>query len=239
MIGCNCPVCRSDDPRDQRTRTSAVFEFDDRRVLIDTSPELRLQCIAARIDRVDAVLYTHHHADHVVGLDDVRVFCEAGDPLPVYASHVTHERIRQMFGYAFDHDDSYPSAIPRLDARVIDGPFELFGRRIVPIALWHGPLPILGFRVGDIAYCTDCSAIPDDSMPLLADLDVLILDGLRRRPHPTHFNLDQAVGMAARIGAARTYLTHIAHELAHATTNRELPAGVELAYDGLVCESPA
>ncbi|RMF77799.1 MAG: MBL fold metallo-hydrolase, partial [Planctomycetota bacterium] len=179
MIGCACDVCRSDDPRDRRTRASAVFEFDGHRVLIDTSPELRLQCIAADIDSIDAVLFTHHHADHVVGLDDVRVFCERGEPLAVYAAPPTLDRLRAMFAYAFDHDDAYPSAIPRLAAHSIDGPFELFGRRVTPIPLWHGPLPILGFRIGDVAYCTDCNAIPEESLPLLANLDVLVLDGLR------------------------------------------------------------
>ena len=142
-----------------------------------------------------------------------------------------------MFEYAFIHEPDYPSAKPHLKTVEVHGPFELFGRRIIPIPYQHGTVPVLGYRVGDIAYCSDCSFIPDDSMNLLCDLDVLILDALRRRPHPTHFNLEQAVQWAGRIGARRTYFTHIAHELPHAATNAELPEGLELAYDGLVCES--
>jgi phosphoribosyl 1,2-cyclic phosphate phosphodiesterase len=238
MIGCGCAVCTSDDPRDRRTRCSAVFQYGGHTVLIDTSPELRLQCIANEIRRVDAILYTHHHADHVVGLDDVRIFNQRQRAaIRVLASPATLVRVQAMFPYAFVEDSDYPSAKPRLRLEPIEGPFELFGRRVIPIPLFHGRLHVLGFRVGDIAYCTDCSRIPEESYALLRDLDVLILDGLRRRPHPTHFNLEQAVGQAKRIGARRTYFTHIAHELKHAETNAELPDGMELAYDGLVCES--
>ena len=144
---------------------------------------------------------------------------------------------RTMFEYAFVHEPDYPSAKPDLETIAVDAPFELLGRRIIPIPYQHGRVSVLGYRVGDIAYCSDCSVIPDDSMNLLRDLDVLILGALRRRPHPTHFNLEQAVQWAGRIGARRTYFTHIAHELPHAATNAELPEGMELAYDGLVCES--
>ena len=238
MIGCDCAVCTSDDPRDKRTRPSAIFTFDNRGVLIDTSPELRLQCLAADVRRVDTVLFTHFHADHVTGLDDVRRFnWLMGGPLDVHADAQTLERLKTMFAYAFTNDDDYPSAKPELRGVRIDGPFDLFGRKIIPIRYMHGPLGVLGFRVGDIAYCPDCSYIPDESLALLRDLDVLVLDALRRRPHPTHFNLEQAVEQARRIGAGRTYFTHLAHELPHARTNAELPDGMELAYDGLVCES--
>lgn len=239
MIGCDCPVCTSPDPCDRRTRTSAVFSYNDRHVLVDTSPELRLQCVACGITRVDALLYTHAHADHIVGLDDTRIFSHRnGAPLSVYANADVLEQVRKAFGYAFEDDPDYPSAKPRLRATPITGPWELFGRDVIPIPYQHGPTLVYGYRVGDIAYCPDCSFIPDESRALLADLDVLLLDGLRRRPHPTHFNLAQAVQEARRIGARRTYFTHIAHELLHATTNAELPDGMELAYDGMVCESP-
>lgn len=238
MIGCDCAVCTSKDPRDRRTRTSAVFELPGGNVLIDTGPELRLQCVAHGIRRVDAILYTHHHADHVVGLDDVRRFNWLNRAaMPVYGNARTLENLRRMFPYAFVDDPDYPSAKPELRPRVADGPFDVCGARIVPLPYLHGALPVLGFRVGTIAYCPDCSFIPDETRPLLAGLDVLILDALRRRPHPTHFNLEQAVAEAHRLGAKRTYFTHIAHELRHAETEAELPAGMYLAYDGLVCEA--
>ncbi|MBW7904551.1 MAG: MBL fold metallo-hydrolase [Phycisphaerae bacterium] len=236
MIGCDCGVCRSDDPRDRRTRTSAVFSFDGRSVLVDTGPELRVQCLACGVARVDAVLYTHHHADHVVGLDDIRRFnwLQRG-AIPVYANEKTLRHIRQAFAYAFIDDPDYPSAKPQLECHVIDGPFELFGREVIPVPYMHGNLPVLGYRIGRAAYCPDCNLMPADSRALLRDLEVLVLDALRRRPHPTHFNLEQAVEEARRINARRTYFTHIAHELKHAETEAELPERMFLAYDGLVC----
>lgn len=238
MIACDCGVCTSPDPHDRRTRVSAVFSFDDHQVLIDTPPELRLQCVACNIRRIDAVLLTHAHADHVVGLDDVRRFNDLRNgPLNVHASPETLARVRQMFDYAFVDDPDYPSHKPTLIPVAVDGPFELFGRRVTPIPYKHGPFDVLGYRIGDVAYCPDCNFIPDSSRALLRDLDVLILGALRRRPHPTHFNLEQAVAEARRIGARRTYFTHIAHELRHAEVCAELPAGMALAHDGLVCDS--
>jgi phosphoribosyl 1,2-cyclic phosphate phosphodiesterase len=237
MIGCTCPVCTSPDPRDKRTRTSALVETAGRSFLIDTSPELRIQCLACGISRVDAVLYTHSHADHIVGLDDLRRFNSLQQSvLRCYGDASTLRSLRHMFSYAFREMPDYPSSKPHLEAVEIDGPFDVLGVPIVPIPLFHGRLPILGFRLGPVGYCTDCSAIPDESLDLLKGLRVLILDGLRRRPHPTHFNLDQAVEMASQIGAERTFFTHIAHELPHAATNAELPAGMALAYDGQVIE---
>lgn len=238
MIACDCAVCTSPDPRDRRMRCSAVFSFDGGSILVDTSPELRLQCIANSVSRVDAVLYTHHHADHVTGLDDLRRFnwlqkCA----LPLYANPRTLTRLREMFDYAFEHDPQYPSAKPELLPRDITGSLRIGDREVIPIPYMHGPLPVLGFRIGAVAYCPDCSFIPDESRRLLRDLDVLVIDALRRRPHPTHFNLEQAVEEARRIGAARTFFTHIAHELHHAPTNAELPPGMQLAYDGLVIQS--
>ncbi len=238
MIACDCDVCKSADVCDQRTRTSALFQFDGRAVLVDTPPELRLQCLREDVRRVDGVLYTHEHADHVVGLDDLRRFCETGgDPLRVYGHERTLSRLTAMFDYAFHHDPTYPSAKPRLQATGIDGPFTLFGQTIIPIPYEHGRLTVYGYRIGNVAYCPDCGRIPEATRPLLAGLEVLVLDALRRRPHATHLNLEQAVAEARRIGARRTYFTHIAHELGHAATNAELPAGMALAYDGLVCET--
>ncbi len=235
MIGCDCPVCTSTDSRDHRTRPSAVFTYNDHNVLIDTAPELRLQFLQARLDVAHAILFTHHHADHVVGLDDVRRFnWLLGEPLHVYASQATLDELQTMFRYAFDDDPEYPSAKPTLIPKRVDEPFELFGRVVTPIPYLHGPLPVLGYRIGDIAYCPDCSRIPDTSRALLEDLDVLILDALRIRPHPTHFNLEQAIAEAARIRAKRTYFTHIAHEMGHAEVEAQLPDTMYLAYDGLV-----
>ncbi len=238
MIGCNCPVCTSDDPHDRRTRPSAAVRYGGHTVLIDTPPELRLQCVAQGIDRADAVLFTHAHADHVTGLDDLRRFnwLQQGD-VQAYATADTVAVIQRMFAYIFVDDPDYPSHKPSLRMHAIgEAPFELLGRQVTPIPLMHGPLPVLGFRFGNVAYCTDCNFIPKESLARLDGLEVLILDGLRKRPHPTHFNLEQAVEMAERIGAGRTYFTHIAHELGHAETNATLPAGMALAHDGLRLE---
>lgn len=239
MIGCDCPVCTSADPHDRRTRPSVVFECGSRRFLVDTSPELRLQCVANGIRAVDAVLYTHAHADHVTGLDDLRRFnWLCGGAVHCYGSADTLATLRRMFAYAFTDEPDYPSQKPALELHEINpGPQELCGVRFEALRLMHGPLPVLGFRFGNVAYCTDCNAIPEESLAKLKDLDVLVLDGLRKRPHPTHFNLEQAVAMAELIGARRTYFTHIAHELPHAATNAALPDGMALAYDGQIIEA--
>jgi phosphoribosyl 1,2-cyclic phosphate phosphodiesterase len=233
MIACSCPVCTSADPRDKRSRPSIAVQYDETILLIDTGPELRLQCIANDIRRADAVLYTHHHIDHIAGLDDLRRFnWVQKQVIPCYGQTETLDRLRSMFAYAFDPHNDYPSATPRLSLRAVEGPFEIGGREITPIPVLHGALPILGFRIGGFAYCTDVSEIPPQSRGLLAGLDVLMLDALRKRPHPTHFNLEQAVTCAREIGARRTFFTHIAHELPHEETNRSLPAGMALAFDG-------
>ena len=238
MIGCDCPVCTSSDPHDKRMRSSILVETAGRSFLIDTTPELRLQCLAQNVRRVDAVLFTHAHADHVAGLDDLRRFNWLQDsPLTCYADKRTGHVLQRMFPYAFDHTEHYVSAKPQLFLTEIDGPFELLGVPIQPIPLLHGELPVLGFRFGRLAYCTDCSRIPDESFALLQGLDVMVLDALRRRPHPTHFNLEAAVEAAQRIGARQTFFTHIAHELGHAATNAELSPGMALAHDGLVIEA--
>lgn len=238
MIGCDCPVCTSEDPRDRRTRCSAVLAFEGFQLLVDTSPELRLQCVACGIRSIQAVWYTHAHADHVAGLDDLRRFnWLANGPLPVYGSEKTLASVGRMFPYAFAEQRDYPSAIPTLQARVLDGPIELGGRQVAPIDYPHGQTVVTGLRVGAVAYVPDCNHLPGRALESLRDLDILVLDALRRRPHPTHFNLEQAIEVAERIGAQRTYFTHIAHELGHAQTDDELPGNMRLAYDGLVCES--
>jgi len=235
MIACDCAVCTSPDPRDRRYRPCAYVRTEAGALLIDTPPELRLACLANDVRRCDAVLFTHHHIDHVAGLDDLRRFNWLQKrAIPCFAQRATIDHLIRMFPYATSEADDAISAVPQLSFQTVSGPFRAIEREILPIPLLHGPLPVLGFRIGGFAYCTDVSTIPDESWSLLRNLDVLVLDALRRRPHPTHFNLDQAVETARRIGAERTYFTHIAHELGHAQTNAELPAGMQLAYDGLV-----
>lgn len=240
MIGCKCEVCTSGDPHDKRMRTSIVVRWSDRTLLIDTTPELRLQCLACDVGRVDAILFTHEHADHITGLDDLRRFnAIQRTALPCYGSAQTLKVVQRMFPYAFLDDPSYPSAKPHLTLHPVDGPLDLLGMRITPIPLLHGRLPIFGYRIGRFAYCTDCSEIPESSREMLTGLDVFVLDALRRRPHPTHMNLEQAVAAARQIGAKQTLFTHIAHELMHAQVNAELPSGMALAFDGQTIEVDA
>lgn len=235
MIGCDCAVCRSPDLHDFRDRCSLYLSSGDQRILIDTSPELRHQCLKWNVRRVDAVLYTHHHADHVMGLDDLRRFnWLSHGVLPVYGQAATLDRLRIMFPYAFVGAGPSASSRPELVPHAIgEGPFRVGSLWITPIPLNHGTMPVLGFRIGRFAYCTDCNAISESSQALLGDLDVLVLDALRLRPHPTHFNLAQAIEMAHRIGAKTTYFTHIAHDIGHAAIEPTLPPGMHLAYDGL------
>jgi phosphoribosyl 1,2-cyclic phosphate phosphodiesterase len=205
--------------------------------LIDTSPELRIQLLRERIDVAHAVIYTHNHADHLFGLDDLRLFgYRLKQAIPLYCEEPVERHIRAAFSYAFGpHDpDLHYGAIPQLELRRIGTkPFELLGMPVVPIRLMHGKLPVLGFRVGDVAFCTDVSFIPDESWPLLEGLDVLIIDALRDQPHETHFGIPQALEAIDRVKPRRAYLTHVSHYLEYNETNARLPQGVELSYDGL------
>lgn len=235
-LGCRCEVCRSADPHDNRTRPSLLLQFDGRAVVIDTSPDFRQQALRHDLDRLDAVLFTHGHADHIFGLDDVRVFCLRHQvPIPIYADERTMGTIRRVYKYIFDQDYPY-GGLAKLDPHIIDGPFDLWGESLVPLRVFHGNLPVLGFRFGRGAYVTDFSTIPESTVPLLEDLDVLILDALRHEPHPSHSTVEQSLKWVERLKPRRALFTHIAHELRHETTNATLPPVVRLAYDGLTLE---
>jgi phosphoribosyl 1,2-cyclic phosphate phosphodiesterase len=238
MIGCDCAVCQSADPRDQRCRPSIYLELEDgTRVLVDTTPDLRAQALRYDVRRVDVLLFTHAHADHVMGLDEVRRYnVLSRAPMPVYGDAQTLADLRRMFGYVFDSDAPKGGGVPDLRLWTLGGRFCLGRQEVVPVPLRHGDRMILGFRLGRFAYLTDCNGVPESSLALLGDLDVLVLDALRRRPHPTHFTLDEAVGVARRVGAQRTLFTHIAHDLAHTETCAALPAGMALAHDGLTID---
>jgi phosphoribosyl 1,2-cyclic phosphate phosphodiesterase len=238
MIGCGCAVCRSTDPRDKRLRPSIYVDVPGfARILVDTSTDLRLQALTHDITRVDAVLITHTHADHMMGLDDIRRFNHVqGGSIPFFATAESWETLRKTFFYVFDGMPRLGGGIPKIEARVIDGPFVVHGVEVVPVPLWHGRMPVLGFRFGTFAYLTDCNAIPDESWPLLRNLDTLVLDALRDKPHSTHFTIAEALEVVSRLVPKRAYFTHMTHDLGHAPTSARLPAGVELAYDGLVLD---
>ncbi len=229
-------MCVSTNPRNKRTRCSVILGLPDGNLLIDTPPDLRTQLLREGIGIVHSVLFTHSHADHLFGLDDLRLFpFYLGHAVPIYCDETTDERIRKSYDYAFyDRVPSHAGAAPKLELRrITTEPFRVLGARVVPIRLLHGHWDVLGFRLGNVAYCTDVSAIPEESWPLLEGLDVLVLDALRPRPHVTHFSLQEAIEVAERVGARQTYFTHMSHEMEHEAINGTLPSTIELAYDGL------
>lgn len=240
MIGCTCAVCSSLDPRDQRLRPSLYIEVNGASLLVDTGPDLRMQALRFGVTRVDAILYTHGHADHLVGLDEVRRFnaLQRG-AIPCYGDARTLAEIRQMFGYVFDPATPKGGGVPQLELIAVEADgsaFEAAGVEVLPVPVLHGERQVLGFRVGAFAYLTDCSRIPEVSWPRLEGVEVVVLDALRERPHPTHFSLAEAVEAADRIGARQTYFTHIAHDLGHEATCARLPPSMQLAYDGLTVD---
>ena len=233
VIACDCAVCTSPDPRNARTRTSAWIRTDETSVLIDTPPEMRLQAVANGLRRLDAVLFTHSHADHIFGLDDVRRFnFMQGTAMPCYGQQETLDDLRRVYSYVFMETQA-GGGKPSLDLRAVDGPFCVGDLEITPIPIFHGRLPVFGYRIGRFAYVTDVSEIPPASMERLRGLDVLVLGALRPNPHPTHFNIAQAIEAARELAPRQTYFTHMTHDLDHETANRELPPGIELGYDGL------
>jgi len=236
-VGCGCRVCLSTHPRNQRLRCSAIAGLPQGNLLIDTPPDLRMQLLREGIGVAHAVAYTHDHADHLFGLDDLRLFpFRIGGPVPLYCEPSVEQRIRRSFDYAFEPGPkTHAGAVPQLTFSTIGlDPFDVLGMRVTPIRLQHGPkFAVLGFRIGRLAYCTDTNQIPDSSWSLLEDLDYLILDALRPEPHPTHFNLAESIAAAQRIGAKQTYFTHMGHELDYEETNDRLPPGMQLGYDGL------
>ncbi len=236
MVGCICPVCSSKDPKDNRTRASILIEHDGKFILIDTSTDFRVQAIREKIPRIDAVLFTHAHADHVHGIDDLRGFHFLHkNIIPCFASKETMEEISSKFSYIFTGLSS-SGYHKLLEPYIIESSFNLFGLTITPAPLMHGSMPVTGFRFGNVAYLTDCSSIPETSTPLLTGLEMLIIDGLRYTHHPHHFNIKGAVQVAGQLGAKKTLLTHLTHEVLHAT-EVELPPGIGFAFDGLCFEA--
>ena len=236
-IGCDCAVCHSSDPRDRRTRPSVLIEYAGRSVIIDTTPDFREQAIRENIRRLDAVLYTHAHADHILGIDDLRPlsFLHKPNRLPLYAHPVAAQFIRKMFRYIFDADYKF-GGLPQLEMRSLEGAVELFGASFEPIPLIHGDAEIYGFRFGCAAYLTDHNEIPQASLARLAGLDVLFLDALRYRPHPTHSTVADSLRTVELLQPRRAFFTHICHDLPHEQTNASLPENVKLCYDSMRLE---
>jgi phosphoribosyl 1,2-cyclic phosphate phosphodiesterase len=237
MIGCACAVCTSDDPRDDRLRPSIYIELPDLAVLVDTATDLRAQALRFRLPRVDAILFTHSHADHVMGLDEIRRYNAIQDSsIPCYADPLTANEIRRTFAYIFESRTPRGGGLPQLELFTLEGEFCLGRTAVTPVPLWHGKRLIFGYRIGPFAYLTDCNRIPDEAWPLLDGVDLLVVDALRHKAHPTHFSVTEALAVVARLRPSRAWFTHIAHDLPHAATCARLPEGVQLAYDGLTLE---
>jgi phosphoribosyl 1,2-cyclic phosphate phosphodiesterase len=233
VISCPCKVCTSDNPRNRRWRPGLKLEIGESVVLVDTPTDLREQALRFGLSRVDAVLFTHAHADHIFGLDDVRIFnFRQRNAIPCYGSELTLQAIRRTFAYVFEQGQA-GGGKPQLDLIGVREPFQLLEMEIVPVPVWHGEMEVFGYRIGSFAYVTDCNRIPEESFALLKGVEILILDALRYRSHSTHFSVSEAIAIAERIGASRTIFTHLAHEIDYGAPAVPLPAGVEFGYDGL------
>jgi len=237
MLACRCPVCTSPDPRDRRYRASVLLQWAGTTVVVDTTPEFRLQMLRANVRSLDAVLITHNHADHISGFDDLRQYTlRTGRAIPVYGPPSALSWIRRRFDYIWEAQQK-GGGLPLVDLTPVQVPFEIRGVRIVPVPVYHGRIVVYGYRLGDFAYVTDVSDIPPASYALLAGVRHLLIDAVRRRPHSTHFHLDAALEAAGRIGAEQTWLTHLSHHFLHRSLEEELPPGVRPAWDGLVITS--
>lgn len=234
VIACDCAVCTSAHPRNRRTRPSVLLETGEQTILIDAGPDLREQCLREQVRRVDAVLFTHAHADHILGLDDLRIFnFRQQKAIPCFGSARTLAGLRQTFSYVFDGKEAEGGGKPQLELIEVSGGFKVHGLEVAAIPVAHGSLEVTAFRIGAFAYVTDCHAISEESLTRLKGVETLILDALRYRAHPTHLSVDEAIAIAARIGAGKTYLTHLAHDIDYGAPQVNLPPGVEFAYDGL------
>jgi phosphoribosyl 1,2-cyclic phosphate phosphodiesterase len=234
VIGCRCAVCASPDPRNRRNRPGVWLHDDGHSIMLDVPGDFRAGALRHGMTRLDAALLTHAHADHVSGLDDLRIFSQvSGQAVPLYGSPSTLEEVRQRFAYAFAPPKNYGGGAPQFDLRIASAPFEFLGWKITPLPVWHGPEPILGYRVNDFALLTDVTEIPESTLDSLKGLKVMALDCLREKPHSTHLGFQQSVDYARRIGAETTYFVHMCHELEHAATESRLPPEIRLAYDGL------
>lgn len=242
MIACDCPVCRSEDPRDQRLRTSALIRTPEIEFLIDTTPDFRTQALREKLRRVDAVLYTHAHTDHVMGLDDLRRFCETQDrEMPLYATEEVLEELRRIYPFVFDGSARAFRNYMRADPRPIGSAFSLGDLHVTTAQLPHGRFSTTGFVFSKngralLAYFTDCAAVPPEAAAIARGVEVLVIDALRPKPHPTHLNHEGALLAARTLGARRTFFVHMGHEMSHAETEATLPPDVRLAFDGLTVE---
>ena len=238
MIACECEVCRSEDPRDRRLRSSIMVETESACIVVDTGPDFREQMLRHRVRRLDAVLFTHPHKDHIAGLDDIRAYNHfMGKPMDLYANHLTEEAIRRDYHYAFS-DTRYPGTPELVIHPIGEAPFQVAGVRVVPIQVWHLRMPVVGFRFGDVTYITDANRIDAEEMDKIRGSRILIVNALRKERHVSHFNLDEAVSLVGELGVAEAYFTHVSHQMGiHAEVCRSLPDGMTLAYDGLRIET--
>lgn len=237
MIGCDCEVCQSPDPRDQRTRSSIYVETPECAWVVDTGPDFRSQCLREKVRRLDAVVFTHAHTDHIMGFDDLRPFCHGGHDLPIYASAATMGDLQRVFEFAFNGQNRWPGYVRPLP-HVVERRFALGSTEITPLAVPHGRTEVFGYLfkregVKLAAYLSDCKAVPDEAAAEISGVRHLIIDALRRTPHPTHMSVDEALAVATRVGAEQTWFTHLCHDRRHAEIEAELPPGVRVAYDGL------